>query len=186
MSERFEPHASWLKLRERAAATADPRHKKLLSEVADHMEAEIKGELEPLMATLTAAPVYHFWRPGAETMVLEGSEAVRGFYSMMFENHGQQFQVVLDRIFVSDEGVVTEGQVRQVYASAALATMGVSEVDGAPVSSHAFWMSDTQLVTVWPADPDAKLVGEDIYFGEEAMATLTPIAKDEIPEYFIF
>jgi hypothetical protein len=37
---------------------------------------------------------------------------------------------------------------------------------------------------VWPADPEAKLVGEDIYFGEDPMSTLQPINKDEIPDYY--
>ena len=183
---RFDPHASWAPLRERAAATDNPRHKQLLTEVADHMEAEINGRMEPLMATLTAEPVYHMWRPGADSMVLEGAEAVRGFYGMMFDNGGQQFQVVIDRIVVDDGGVITEGQVRQVYPAAALSAMGVTEVDGQDVANHEFWMSDAQLVTVWPADPDAKLVGEDIYFGEDAMATLTPIAREEIPDYYVF
>ena len=181
---RFDPHSSWLKLRERAAETENPRHKKLLEEVANHMEAEINGRLEPLMATLTAEPVYHFWRVGPENMVLEGYDAVAGFYSNMFTTGGEQFQVVLDRIIVDDGGVITEGQVRQVYPAAALAMMGVTEVNGQPVDSHELWLSDAQLITVWPADPDAKLVGEDIYFGEDPMTTLTPIERSELPDYY--
>ena len=182
---KFDPHASWLPLRERAAATDNPRHRKLLEAVADHMEAEINGRLEPLMATLTAEPVYHFWRVGPENMVLEGYEAVAGFYSNMFTTGGQQFQVVLNRIIVDDGGVITEGQVRQVYSAAALAAMGIEEIEGEPVSAHELWLSDAQLITVWPADPDAKLVGEDIYFGEDPMTTLKPIERAELPDYYV-
>ena len=180
----FDPHASWLPLRKRAAETSNPRHKKLLQEVANHMEAEINARLEPLMATLTAEPVYHFWRVGPENMVLEGYDAVAGFYSNMFATGGEQFQVVLDRIIVDDGGVITEGQVRQVYTAEALNAMGITEVNGTSINNHELWLSNAQLITVWPADPNAKLVGEDIYFGEDPMTTLQPIAREALPDYY--
>ncbi len=184
MSTEFDPHSSWLALQARADKTENPRHKKLLEGVAKHMEAEIKGQLEPLMATLTAEPVYHFWQVGGQNMVLEGFEAVAGFYSTMFENKGQQFQVVTERIIVDDNGVITEGQVKQVYPREALAAMGIEEANGQKIADHALWLSNAQLITVWPSDPDAKLVGEDIYFGENPMTTLTPIEASALPDYY--
>jgi len=184
MSSPFDPHASWLPLRERAAREENSRHRKLLEEVANHMEAEINGRLEPLMATLTAQPIYHFWRVGPENMVLEGFDAVAGFYTNMFASGGQQFHVVLDRIVVDAGGVVTEGQVRQVYKSADLKPLGVTQAAGRPIENHELWISDAQLITVWPADPDAKLVGEDIYFGADPMSTLQPIAREDLPGYY--
>jgi SnoaL-like protein len=184
MTTKFDPHSSWLPLRARAATTENPRHKKLLEEVANHMEAEINGRLEPLMATLTAQPIYHFWRVGPENMVLKGYEAVAGFYSNMFNSGGEQFHVVLDRIIVDDGGVITEGQVRQVYKREALQAMGVTEANGHAITDHPLWLSNAQLITVWPADPQAKLVGEDIYFGEDPMTTLQPISAEELPDYY--
>lgn len=185
MSFKIDPHASWQTLRERAAATSEPRHRQLLEEVARHMEAEITGQLDPLMATLTAEPVYHFWRVGGANMVLEGHDAVAGFYSGMFATGGQQFQVVVERIIVDDGGVITEGQVKQVYKSATLMDMGITEAHGIAIDAHELWLSNAQLITVWPADAQAKLVGEDIYFGEDPMTTLQPIARHEIPDYYV-
>lgn len=184
-SLKIDPHASWLPLAARAQQTSDPRHKSMLEEVAAHMEAEIKAQLDPLMATLTAQPKYHFWRVGGVNMTLDGYDAVRGFYANMFESNGQQFEVVLDRIFVDDAGVITEGQVKQVYKREALAAMGVSSAGDRDIADHELWLSNAQLITVWPGDADAKLVGEDIYFGEDPMTTLTPISQDEIPDYYI-
>ncbi|MEM7003509.1 MAG: nuclear transport factor 2 family protein [Pseudomonadota bacterium] len=185
MSQRFDPHASWAPLRERAAQTKNPRHKKLLNEVANHMEAEINGRHTELMSTLTTEPVYHFWRVGPENMVLQGREAVAGFYANMFQSGGQQFHVVLDRIVVDDGGVITEGQVRQVYRATDLAAMGITHAGDAEIDGSDLWLSNAQLITVWPADPEAKLVGEDIYFGEDPMQTLTPISADELPDYYV-
>lgn len=169
----FDPQSSWLALRETAANTENPLHRQLLEGVANHMEAEINGRIEPLMATLCDHPIYHFWRVGPENMILDGYDAVRGFYENMFANGGQNFQVVCERIFVDDSGVITEGKVRQKYASTDLAAMGVTEVKGAAVDSAPAWISNTQLLTVWP-NADGKLLGEDIYFGEDPMTTLAP------------
>ena len=182
---KINPHASWLPLAARASETSNPRHRTLLEEVAAHMEAEIKAQLDPLMETLTAQPVYHFWRVGGANMVLEGYDAVRGFYANMFENNGQQFEVVVERILVDDGGVITEGQVKQVYQRDALVAMGVTEIGTTPTTDHELWLSNAQLITVWPGDADAKLVGEDIYFGEDPMTTLAPITQEEIPDYYI-
>ena len=99
------------------------------------MEAEIKGQLDPLMNTLTAEPVYHFWRVSDVNMILNGYDEVSGFYSNMFENGGEQFEVVTKRIIVNDDihkytylfhGVITEGKVKQVYTKDNLKLMGLT------------------------------------------------------------
>ena len=180
----INPHNSWLKLRAKAEACENAKHKTLLTEVANHMEAEIKGQIEPLMATLTEQPQYHFWRVGGQNMTLNGYEEVAGFYNNMFAMGGQQFEVVCDRIFVDDQGVITEGQVKQVNKSSVLVTMGINEIGGVAITDHELWLSNAQLITVWPAAAGNKLVGEDIYFGEDPMTTLTPITRDAIPDYY--
>lgn len=181
----FEPHNSWLALRDKAQNTANPLHRQLLEGVATHMEAEIKGQLEPLMATLTSEPVYHFWRVGPQNMVLSGYDEVAGFYSTMFANKGNQFQVVCERIIVDDTGVITEGQVRQVYQRDALKAMGVTQCGEQSIDASELWLSNAQLITVWPAADDGKLVGEDIYFGEDAMATLSPFRREDLPAHYV-
>ena len=181
---KIDPHKSWIPLREKADETENLSHKKLLNEVANHMEAEIKGQLEPLMNTLTAEPVYHFWRVSDVNMILNGYDEVSGFYSNMFENGGEQFEVVTKRIIVNDDGVITEGKVKQVYTKDSLKLMGLTSETFPNLDKSNLWLSNTQLITVWPSDPDLKLVGEDIYFGENPMDTLKPINEDEIPDYY--
>lgn len=179
---KIDPHNSWLALEERAANETNPRHKQLLTEVRNHMEHEIKGELEPLMATLTAEPIYHFW--GNDPSIIQGWDAVKGFYQAMMSVGGQQFEVVVERIVVDDGAVITEGQVKNVQKGATLKAMGVEEVDGAPVGDDELFVTTAQLVTVWPADPDGKLVGEDIYFGENSANNVERITRDELPDYY--
>ena len=183
MSYAIEPHASWQALERAAAAETDPRRAALIREVGKHMEAEIKGQLEPLMATLTTEPIYHFWGNGAP-MVLQGREAVAGFYAAMFARGGEQFQVVVDKVIASSDNVVTEGQVRQVNRGRDLRAQGVTRIGDSDVQDDDLWLSNAQLVTVWPADAQGKLVGEDIYFGQSPMQTMTRISKSDLPPYY--
>ena len=179
---KIDPHQSWLPLEQRAASESSPRHKKLLTEVRNHMEHEIKGDLEPLMDTLTAEPIYHFW--GNELPVLEGREAVQGFYTGMIAMGSTQFEVVVDSIVVDDGAVITEGQVKQVYKGEMLKAMGLETVDDAPVEADDLFLTTTQLVTVWPGDEDGKLIGEDIYFGQDAFKNIERINRSDLPDYF--
>jgi hypothetical protein len=180
---RIDPHRSWLPLEARAAAEPNSRRRGLLLQVRDHMEHEIKGQLEPLMATLTATPVYHFW--GASPFVLEGRDVVETFYRDMIARGGQQFEVVVERIVVDDDAVITEGQVKQVQRGAALLAMGVESLGGEPVSEDDLILTTAQLVTVWPADADGRLIGEDIYFGHDPLRYAERIQRADLPDYFV-
>ena len=183
MGYAIDPRQSWLPLAAAAERETDDRRRRLILEVRDHMEAEINGRLEPLMATLTAEPRYHFWGSGPQ-IVLEGREAVAAFYSGMFETGGQQFEVVVEKVLATSDHVVTEGRVKQVYRGGDLKAMGLTEIDGNEVLADSLWLSDAQLVTLWPADDAGKLIGEDIYFGQDPMTTLTPVARDDLPPYY--
>ena len=176
---KINPLHSWLPLETRWRSEQDERIRTLLKAVRDHMEHEIKGNLEPLMATLTAHPIYHFW--GNTPFVLQGREQVAGFYAQMIAAGGNQFEVVVDKIIADRTNVVTEGQVKQVQTGKELAATGRTEVNGAPFISSDLFLSTAQLVTVWPGDADGKLVGEDIYFGEAAMSRMEKITAADLP-----
>lgn len=183
----IDPHASWKPLETCAAGFGDSASEQaiaaLVLEVRDHMACEIQGDVDGLMATLTAEPVYHFWGNG-DPVVLEGYAAVEGFYRDMMARGGNQFEVVLDNVIADINHVVTEGQVKVVYQSAALMEQGMTEINSVAVDAHELWMSNAQLVTVWPNDGHGKLVGEDIYFGQNPMTTLTPIRRADLPAYY--
>jgi limonene-1,2-epoxide hydrolase len=179
---KIEPHASWHALAARAKVEPDPRVRTLLTAVRDHMEHEIRGDLDALMATLTAEPVYHFWNP-AGSFKLEGRAAVAGFYTNMIAAGGNQFEVVVQKIVADRSNVITEGQVKQVQTGAALLAAGRKEVGGAAVKPDELFLTRAQLITVWPGDSAGKLVGEDIYFGEDALATAVRITRADLPAY---
>ncbi len=183
MTYAINPHQSWLTLEAQAEHESSARRKALIIEVRNHMEHEIKGRLDPLMDTLTAHPIYHFWG-GGEPSVIEGHEAVRAFYAGMFQTGGEQFEVVVDKVVTSDDHVITEGQVKQVYKGEALLAMDVATVGDVEVRGADLWLGGAQLVTLWPADAGGKLIGEDIYFGTSPLANLRKIEPCDLPPYF--
>src|SRR5262245_30846612 len=119
----IDPHRSWLPLAARAADEKDPRTRALLTLVRDHMEHEIKGDLERLMATLGEHPVYHF-RGTPAPGVLDGRGTVEAFYRGMFATGGQQFEVVIEKIVADPDNVVTEGFVKQAHKGEVLLAQG--------------------------------------------------------------
>ncbi len=178
---KIEPFKSWLPLEARAERETNPRIRAVVLEVRNHMEHEIRGNMAELMATLTAEPVYHFWNP-AGPFKLEGRAAVEGFYQNLIASGGNQFEVVVEKIVATEDCVVTEGKVKQVQKGAALLAAGIKEVQGKAVRDDELFLSCAQLVTLWPADVDGKLIGEDIYFGENALTTVVRIRREDLPK----
>ena len=176
MSEKpdFDPEQTWSALEKRLQGETDPRRRQLLEQVRNHMRAEVRGEFDPLLATLVDEPQYHFWGMGPE-MGPKGREAVSTFYKEMIASGGNRFFFDVRRIVVDEDAVVTEGVIRQRFPGAAVAAAGVEEVDGEAVDPEASYLGETQILTVWPAAADGRLLGEDIYFGSPPMSRLTKI-----------
>ena len=89
----------------------------------------------------------------------------------------------LERIDDTVAAVITEGQVKQVQTGAALLAAGRKEIGGAAVMPDGLFLTCAQLITVWPGDAEGKLIGEDIYFGEDALATAVRITRADLPAY---
>jgi limonene-1,2-epoxide hydrolase len=171
-TERFDPERSWTALEKRLAGETNPRHRQLLESVRDHVRAEIRGEFDNLMATLVDEPQYHFRGLGPDVGP-KGREAVATFYQQMIASGGNRFEFDIRRIVVDDDSVVTEGFMRQVSPGSALQAGGVTEVEGQPVEAEAQYLSETTILTVWPAAEDGRLIGEDIWFGSSPGSVVT-------------
>lgn len=173
MSDRpdFDPDRSWSALEARISVETDPRRKQLLCRVRDHVRAEIGGQLEPLMDTLVDEPQYHMFGLGFDAGP-KGRDAVYAFYRDMIASGGHRFMFDIERIVVDENAVVTEGFMRTVSKGGDLIGSGVPEVDGEPVDPAARYLAESRILTVWPADADGRLVGEDIWFGSAPNAVL--------------
>jgi hypothetical protein len=167
----FDPERTWRPLDERIKTEKDPRCRQLLQQVSDHMRTEIRGEFDGLMATLTDDPQYHLWGIGLE-MGPKGRDAVATFYTDMIANGGNHFEFEIRRTVVDHDAVVTEGVIRVLMPGDAVIASGVTEVAGAPVDADAHYVSENQILTVWPVDEAGQIMGEDIYFGSPPLSSL--------------
>lgn len=168
---KFDPDQSWAPLDARIQVEADPRRRRLLEQVRDHMRTEITGDHAGLMATLADEPRYHFWGMPVEGGP-KGRKAVEDFYRQMISSGGHRFHFAIERIVVDDDTVVTEGKIHQKIAFEALTASGVEEVEGRPLDREATYVAETHIVTVWPMTPEGKIIGEDIYFGSPPLDRL--------------
>ena len=153
----IDPERSWLALEKRMASESNARRRAVLARVRDHMRDELRELLEPVMATLSDEPLYHFHgMPGFD--VLRGRPAVESYYRQMFSAGRMNAEFVIERIAVDDNTVVTEGK---MIALADRASMPADQ----PKQDAAQFLAVTPLLVVWPVTEDGMLIGENIYLG---------------------
>jgi hypothetical protein len=173
-SPAFDPERTWQPLEVRIETEQNPRCRALLEQVRNHMRAEIRGEFDPLMATLIDDPQYHLWGIGVEAGP-KGLEAVSQFYRNMISTGGNRFEFSVERIVADETGVVTEGKMRTVTPGRDLLARGMTEMGGDAIDPDADYMSEWQILTVWPGGEDGRLIGEDIYFGSTPTSEFSKI-----------
>ncbi len=111
MTASIDQSLSWHTVGERLARTENPRHRKMLQTLADHLRAEEQQSLELLLATLVPEPHYHLWKNGGDYGP-KGAAAVRSFYTDLVESKRGILEYAIERIVVDDDNIVTEGTIR--------------------------------------------------------------------------
>jgi hypothetical protein len=101
------------------AAAEEPRIRHGLQLVADHVVAEVAGDLAGVLATSVAEPVYTIWgASGSQGPV--GAAAVRQFYVDLICSGKNRLAYVLSRVVADPTAVVTAGEFHQVFDGASL------------------------------------------------------------------
>ena len=152
---------SWRMLSERVAAEPDARRQAMLRTVARHVEAEVAGDVDELLATLIDHPRYHFWgRSGLDGP--KGRDAVVAHYEMLNASGINRLEFEITRVMVDDAAVLTEGWFRHAYGGTMLQLLDL----GDDVDGSGWYLVEYLALVVWPFDGDL-IVGEDIYFGTD-------------------
>lgn len=167
--------ASWQMLGDRLSTEENPAWRRQLEVVAEHVDAEVRGDIDRLMATLVPDPQYHFWGSGPEPSGPKGAAGVRAHYEGLVASGMNRLEFAITRVAVDDDLVVTEGAFRHAIRGNMLTKMG-HDVD------HATWyLIDYQSVALWVFQPGSELlIGEDIYFGG-GWRVRQPLVPGEMP-----
>ena len=163
---KIDPNNTWRLVEERMERESDPKIRRNLELVLQHMQCEAKGDIEGVVATLSEKPRYVTHDlPGNEAMNPSGDkDAVRAFYDMTIVQTGaHRLELTCDRVIADQEAVMTEGVMKMAYPGRTLAMMGI-EVD----DPDAYYLFQTRMGVVWPVDADSgMLLGEETYTGTD-------------------
>jgi hypothetical protein len=136
--------------------TTNPLHRAILLNFWRHVHLEGAGEFEKIVAPdmMVDNPVYRVtW--GASPAVIEGKDAVLGFYNSVGEAvlwHSD------DRLAVADWGICDELTFHQLAVGSDLRALGY-DVDDPDSLYHV----SSRQAFIWPYDERARLAGEHLY-----------------------
>lgn len=178
---KLNPNNTWRLVQERIERESDPKTRRNLELVLEHMKREAEGDIEGVVATLCEKPKYL-----AHDVPKEGAmnpsgdrDAIRNFYDMTIVQTGaHQLELDCDRVIADHEAVMTEGMMRMAYPGRTLAALGI-EVD----DPDAYYLYQTRMSIVWPVDPDSGLLtGEETYTGTDGFEGISErkISQDDI------
>jgi hypothetical protein len=156
---------------------ADPVRRSNLEVVARHIDREVAGDVEGILGTLVAEPVYTI--SGASTSRgPQGAAEVRAFYEDLVATGKNRFEFRIDRVVADTRTVVTEGEFRFAYPGRWLP--GRLLDDGTPAADDGWYLVAYRAVVLWPVADSGLIEGEDIYAGE-APRILRRLASGELP-----
>jgi hypothetical protein len=162
------------------AQTTNPRHRLMLERLAQHARGEVEEDLDAVLGTLGPNPVY---KSSIETAAMnpQGMDAVVRFYKEEIFGKGRHcLESLKPRMLVSDEAIVTEGQVRSVHWGRDLIEAGtpVDDADG-------FYLLTYQMLIVWPYDEAGRITGEESWSRRTGADYIRKISEADLPESFV-
>lgn len=149
-------------LRKRLEKEKDPILRRNLEVVATHLESEVRGDLEAIMATMAPEPHYRFY--GAMDDIgmpseIKGLEATRAMYIAQLEIGGLLAQESVDEIIVVDKHTVAiECFARTGMPGKLLMAAGVKNV-----RPEVLYLFEGHTACFMPIDDEGRIRGEIVY-----------------------
>jgi hypothetical protein len=166
-------------IEEKLAGASNPRHRLMLERLLQHARGEVEEDLEAVLATLAPNPVYKssIETPGMNPTGME--EVVRFYKEQIFGKGRHCLESTKPRILVSDEAIVTEGQVRSVHWGRDLIDTGtqVDDPDG-------FYLLTYRMLIVWHYDEACRITGEESWSRRTGADYMRKISEADLPESF--
>jgi hypothetical protein len=172
----FDAAQTWTSFEKFKDRPRTPRQVQILQTVIDHSRAEVAGDIDGVMATLTADPQYHDYGvyPGVVSDTgPKGLDAVVGLYRAMVDCGSYVIESQKHRVIVDDERLVSEGTFRQILPAAAAHAQGLV---GADATGH--FLVTARTVVFWEFDEAGRAKGEDRYV---FVQSVDPLDEADLP-----
>jgi hypothetical protein len=114
---KLDPNNTWRLVQERMEREDDPKIRRNLELVLEHMKEEARGNIEGVVATLCDKPRYiaHDAPNDASLNPAGSKDAVRAFYDIsIIQTGAHQLELSCDRVIADHDAVMTEGVMRMV------------------------------------------------------------------------
>ncbi len=176
----IDPRVTFRKVEERLETEKDPALRRNLETLLTHMKAEMAGDVDGLLVTLSDDVEYHAYGSDDPVANPVGRDQVRAFYDRFIGSGAGQLQLDVDRLVVDKDCILTEGVMRIAYPGRTLRAMGIDVDD-----EGAYYMYETRMATLWPFDENGLARGEDTYTGGDGFAGIADrkLAPDDIVQY---
>ena len=159
---------------ERLNRTTNERHKKILAEVIEHMDAESDMDVDRLVNTVAKDAVYHNWAQGEDTPHV-GQDAIANMYIGVLKAGLLILEFDIERLVVDDYCVVTEGYQRSIVPADWARNYGI-ECEDDDIFCHTFRQS-----VLWDFNEQCEMTGEIFYhsMGKSGLEKMNPT---DVPE----
>jgi hypothetical protein len=155
-------------------SVTDERSRRRLNMLKEHVAAEVVGDIERIMKTLIAEPVYHFWGGNAMGMKhFVGYAECRAYYENLFATQSHDIERHYSRLIVDETGIFGDGLIR-VFVQGDLLPKVAADVNMADIDPAGFYVTERQSCVIVPFSDDDHMVGEDMYF--DSAVTVTRVA----------
>jgi len=153
----------------RLARTRDPRHRRNLGLLIDHMRAEIAADVDALLATVSPDVAYRTHGAGPELQPV-GREAVADFYRERASAGHLYFEFAIEYLAVDDDVLVTDGVMTSLIPARSMPAVAAD--DGT------VYKLVTRMSISWPIAVDGLLAGEHSH---STVLSFEPVAAQELP-----
>jgi hypothetical protein len=153
------------------AKTENPVHRAMLETMKEHYTAEVIGDIDRVMATMSPHPVYQTYGMSNDASPKNWQETY-DFYKHGFDTNSLVHELVIDGIAVADWGIAGAGQYHMVMPGEVLVAGGAD----AEVGAH--YLLSNRCAFRIPFE-DAKMAGEEIYLSE-AHATISVLDPADV------
>jgi hypothetical protein len=157
----------WQPLTARLAVEADERTRRNLEVVARHIETEYLGEIDEVMTTMVAEPVYEYFGAG-DVAGPRGYEAAKHAYESDLRR-GNRHVFRLRRVAADHGAVMLEGTMLMASDGAALRGTGIADDSG--LQAGVRYLMQAPMLVVLPVSEDGLIEGERVYFGGRSRVT---------------
>lgn len=165
-------------VRERLDRTENPRHRRMLQTLIDHLDAEREQSLQGLLNTLIDEPIYKFWRNGYDDGP-KGRAGITQFYSELVSSRRGVLEYAIERITLDDDTIITDGVI-SAYQPGRISQAVGYEID----DLDATYLVRSRALISWPFDDDARLIGEEGYTTFDPKSAVR-VPRDEMPDVYV-